>query len=322
MIDSLGTASAVMRLRLLYLLIGLMTAAFTFELSAEDSMTMEGEAQDLELYQRVTSIFNDRCAECHGSKKRKGDYRLDVKKIAFAGGESDIKAIVPKDPDDSELFVRISLARDDEDAMPPRKKKKDKGEDKGPLTSTQIDLIKTWIAKGAYWPEKSVRNVTPPPAMIIDADIDEKLDALIKLGCLANFNQWADGTVRVDIAYVENPDWDAIFEILDTLKDKLVWLDASRQNYPESFYEKLPSYTQLTRLHLEKSNVTDAHLAQIAKLKKLKYLNLYSTKITDNVSKLANIPNLESLYIYQTEITTNGIRSLTKANPKLKVIGL
>jgi len=157
--------------------------------------------------------------------------------------------------------------------------------------------------------------------MAIDPDVADKLDKLIELGCLANFNQWGDGTVRVDLAYVETPDWDAIYAVLDTLKDKLIWLDASRQNYPESFYQKLAGYTELERLHLERSNVTDAHLEQIAKLTKLKYLNIHSTQITDNVSALAKLPKLESLYIYQTKISNLGIQRLKSANPELKVIG-
>ena len=36
---------------------------------------MGGEAQDLALYHRVESIFKDRCLECHGSTKRKTEYR-------------------------------------------------------------------------------------------------------------------------------------------------------------------------------------------------------------------------------------------------------
>jgi len=286
------------------------------------AVSLADDAQRLALYHQVKDIFEDRCTDCHGSKKHKSDYRLDVKKIAFAGGESDVAAIVPGDPDGSELFVRITLPRDDEDAMPPEKTKKNKKK-KEPLNGFQVDLIKKWIADGAFWPDdpKSKSHGAVLPAMKIDPEVDKKLDQLIKLGCLADFNQWGDGTVRVDLGYVEDPDWDAIFATLDTLKDKLVWLDASRQNYPESFYQRLPNYSLLERLHLERSNVTDAHLEQIAKLSKLKYLNLHSTKITDNVTTLAKIPELESLYIYQTDITNSGIQQLKKANPMLKIIG-
>src|SRR4051794_30365929 len=91
----------------------------------------------------IQPILEKRCIECHGSKKQKGDLRLDSKGAALKGGK-DAKAIVPEKPEESDMCRRISLKPGDDDIMPP------KGD---PLTKEQIDLIKKWISEGATWPE-------------------------------------------------------------------------------------------------------------------------------------------------------------------------
>ena len=86
----------------------------------------------------VQGIFEARCIDCHGSKKQKGDLRLDKKETALA------EVIQPGNSGESELAKLISLPADHEDIMP------NKGE---PLTKDQIATIKQWIDEGANWPD-------------------------------------------------------------------------------------------------------------------------------------------------------------------------
>ncbi|WP_395739601.1 DUF1553 domain-containing protein [Prosthecobacter sp.] len=92
----------------------------------------------------IRPLLQQRCVECHGEKKQKGELRLDAKIFAFKGGH-DGKAIVAGDAGKSLLFKRITSGDDDE-RMPP------KG---GPLSSAQITLVQEWIAAGAVWPENA-----------------------------------------------------------------------------------------------------------------------------------------------------------------------
>src|SRR5687767_13758813 len=78
----------------------------------------------------IQSIFEKRCLECHGPSKQKGDLRLDTKEAALKGGGSDVKAIVPGKPEESDMFKRISLPAGHDDIMP------SKGD---PLTKEQIE---------------------------------------------------------------------------------------------------------------------------------------------------------------------------------------
>ncbi|MFO1484511.1 MAG: DUF1553 domain-containing protein [Verrucomicrobiaceae bacterium] len=92
----------------------------------------------------VRPLLQERCIECHGEKKQKGELRLDAKVHAFKGGH-DGPAILANKAGDSPLFQRIT-STDDDERMPP------KGE---PLSPAQIALIREWIDSGAKWPENA-----------------------------------------------------------------------------------------------------------------------------------------------------------------------
>ncbi len=95
----------------------------------------------------IRPILSDRCFLCHGpdSATREADLRLDVeeeayKALEFGDGSHVIK---PGDPQQSEVFLRIST--DDPDIkMPPP-------ESKIELTQPQVDLIRQWIQQGAEY---------------------------------------------------------------------------------------------------------------------------------------------------------------------------
>lgn len=91
----------------------------------------------------ILPVLQRSCFECHGHEVQKADLRLDDKAHAFEGGKSGA-VIVASNPDASEILRRVSLPRDDKDAMPRRGK---------PLTSAEIDALRTWIANGAVWPD-------------------------------------------------------------------------------------------------------------------------------------------------------------------------
>lgn len=115
-----------------------MKAALLILLAASSS------APAIDFERDIRPLLQERCIECHGAKKQKGELRLDAKPLAFKGGH-DGPAIVPHQLDKSPLYQRLITADDDE-RMPP------KGE---PLTPSQIATIKTWIESGAAWPENA-----------------------------------------------------------------------------------------------------------------------------------------------------------------------
>lgn len=98
------------------------------------------ELEAVEFESEVLPIFQAKCAKCHMEGSSKGGVALDLDEIGKEIGSS--KAIVPGDPEKSELIEVVTLPEDDGDHMPPPGKGR-------PLTEKEIGTIKEWIQAGA-----------------------------------------------------------------------------------------------------------------------------------------------------------------------------
>ena len=87
-------------------------------------------------------LLSENCLQCHGqdATKREGRLRLDARGNATRDRDG-YAAIVPGQPDKSEVILRIT-SKDPEEVMPPRESHKS-------LTPAQIELLRQWIAEGA-----------------------------------------------------------------------------------------------------------------------------------------------------------------------------
>ena len=117
-----------------------------------------GEIQTaIDFNRDIRPILSDNCFACHGpdTNKRKAGLRLDEKESAFGKAESGEVAIVPGDPDKSEVLRRIVSTDKDEQMPPPKEHKK--------LKAEQVDLLRRWIKGGATWePHWAFRPVKVP----------------------------------------------------------------------------------------------------------------------------------------------------------------
>ncbi|MGH7959612.1 MAG: c-type cytochrome domain-containing protein, partial [Opitutaceae bacterium] len=105
----------------------------------------------------IRPILSENCYQCHGpdAANRKGKRRIDTSEGATAA-RNDVRAIVPGDPDESELWHRIN-SKDEDEVMPPPDTHKT-------LTSAQKETLHRWIAGGAaYEPHWAF---VPPPATV------------------------------------------------------------------------------------------------------------------------------------------------------------
>ncbi len=120
------------------LLAALMTHALypglTSRLAADDSVSFSRDIQPL---------LGEHCIVCHGPDVSEAGLRLDNAERAHARLESGTRAIVPGQPDASELLRRVS-STDAAIRMPP---------EGDPLTAQQIESLQKWIAEGARYEE-------------------------------------------------------------------------------------------------------------------------------------------------------------------------
>jgi hypothetical protein len=93
----------------------------------------------------IRPILADRCFKCHGPdpKSREAELRLDERAGAIEDHDG-TQAVVPGNPDDSELWRRITAA-DPAERMPPA------DSSKKPLTEAERDLLRRWIEQGAAY---------------------------------------------------------------------------------------------------------------------------------------------------------------------------
>src|SRR3954464_3643655 len=116
-----------------------------------------GVAEDkVDFTKQVLPVLQENCGKCHGEKKAAAKLRVHTAAALKEKWDADKGLITPGKPDQSELFKRITLPKDDKKRMP-------KGGD--PLAKDKIDLIERWIKQGAMLPViAAVATPAPAPA--------------------------------------------------------------------------------------------------------------------------------------------------------------
>ena len=97
--------------------------------------------QTIDFSTQVKPIINKKCITCHGGVKKESGFSFLFQSEALSKTESGKPAIIPGDPDGSELIRRIRL-KDPDERMPYRHEA---------LSKDEIDVFTQWIKQGAKW---------------------------------------------------------------------------------------------------------------------------------------------------------------------------
>lgn len=98
--------------------------------------------REVDFNTEVKPILNKKCITCHGGVRRQADFSLLFRVDAINGKTKSGKpAIVPGDPDHSEMIRRLTM-HDPEDRMPYKQ---------APLSGEEIGTLRKWIRQGAKW---------------------------------------------------------------------------------------------------------------------------------------------------------------------------
>jgi hypothetical protein len=141
-----------------------------------------GHAASVDFNRDVKPILAENCFSCHGpdESSRQANLRLDLAATAMSETESGAQAIVPKNPNASEVIARIETS-DEASRMPPVDSHK-------LLTQEQKQILRTWIEQGAdyaeHWSFVKPRRAAPPevsdaswPRYELDRFVLARLDA-------------------------------------------------------------------------------------------------------------------------------------------------
>jgi hypothetical protein len=124
-----------------------LAAAIVIWLCCSGRLSADGSsapADKVDFNRQIRPILANNCLRCHGpdATHRKADLRLDDFAAATAKRDG-TSAIIPGQPEESEVFRRISSGDVDE-RMPP-------GDSGLKLTAEEIGLLRRWIAEGAVY---------------------------------------------------------------------------------------------------------------------------------------------------------------------------
>src|ERR1700761_2540719 len=126
---------------------------------------------EIDFNTQVKPIINRKCITCHGGVRAKGGFSLLFQQDALAKTESGKPAIIPGDPDQSEMIRRLTLD-DPEERMPYKHE---------PLSKDEIDILRKWVAQGAHWGEHwaYVPVAKPTPPEISDPWVRNDIDRYV-----------------------------------------------------------------------------------------------------------------------------------------------
>ena len=267
----------------------------------------------------IHPILQDHCLSCHSQEKQKGQLRLDTYEFILAGGESG-NAVVPYDPEASELMVRTRLPDDHEDRMPP--------EGKPRPSDDQLILLSWWVEQGAPESGKLERLATTGPILKrileqIGQEDSVKLTPLKPWEAIEPLLQQIAANPNMEIEPVAENSSSLIVKASRTYKafgddelaqlgsigPNIVQLHLGHSQVTDAGLSHLKQMPNLERLHLQKTSITDAGLSHLKALKKLTYLNLYDTQVTDRCFEtLKTLPALRSLYLWGANVSDAAAR--------------
>ena len=107
------------------------------------NMAVSTSADAVDFSRDIRPILSESCFPCHGPDAaiRQAALRLDTPEGALTDRDSGGPVIVPGDPSQSELYLRIS-AEDPDERMPP-------GDFERQLSAADVNAIRRWLADGA-----------------------------------------------------------------------------------------------------------------------------------------------------------------------------
>jgi uncharacterized membrane protein len=282
----------------------------------------------------VRPMLELRCGGCHNDDKRESGYTMASYESTLKGGDTG-GAVVPGMSDSSEVYRRISLPHDDEEFMP--------ADDKTPLTSAQVAIVRWWIDAGAP-------RDTTVAQVGADGEIEQLLAAELGLAGATSASVSAQTTVPADPAVVDrlyrsgflvrqvsqsdphlvvsvySPGARVVQEhmaVLLTAADRIVELNLQDAGLDDEVLADIGRFTGLTRLRLSRNEITDKIVEAFTNMPQLERLNLYANPgVTDSsVDVLASLRSLKRLDVWQTSITPEGLVRLRALRPDLELQG-
>ncbi|WP_051315870.1 c-type cytochrome domain-containing protein [Algoriphagus vanfongensis] len=268
--------------------------------------------EELVYYEDVVQpILNQNCSSCHNSRNKKGNLDLSEYNALLKGGEDGL-VLTGGNPEQSSLFTRLVLPKEDDDHMPPKEKRQ--------LHSEEIELIKHWISLGGTTESKLgdagiepellepfIKKEETPfyPTTAVSSVPEDNLNVLKESGFFAEPISEESNWIMIsciNLSSFSDADW----EKLNPVKEQLAFLDLSRTQITDQSLDELVGFPNLTVLKLNETGISGEGLEKLLKNENLKNLYLNKTQVTlEHLESLRNHPGLEKVFVFDTPASGN-----------------
>ena len=115
---------------------------------------------------------------------------------------------------------------------------------------------------------------------------------------------------------------DETISVLKKYAPYITWLNLSESKVQNKALEAISNMQNLTRLYLQKNDLSNVKLTILSPLKHLEILNLHSTKVGIQVFEVAKqLPSLKKLYLWNTAVTNDQIKRQQSLLTNTELIG-
>lgn len=275
-------------------------------------------------------VIDDKCVRCHNADKQNGGLRMDSTHFLYDGGDGG-PLLVAGAPLKSRWVNRVTLPTRNVKAMPPQGER---------MTYTEVSLLEYWIAEGADTTTFLEIDRVPDdlkalllrdyaldlrPRLFVETVRAPLLDQQTREGLRA-LNWTITDLVPGGPALEAKPtpgktiDADALRELAAAAPQQISYLNLDNQALTDEHIAVLENFTNLNRLRLNGTQVSNAALETIKKLSHLESLNLYNTAVDDAVfNHLSAMPALKRVYLWQTGITGEAAQAYAEQHPTVAV---
>jgi hypothetical protein len=134
-----------------------------------------GSDEPVSYWRQIRPLLQTRCVGCHQPAKAKGGHVLvDHRSLLARNADGDAALVVPGQPGSSALLDSVTAFDGEPPAMP---------KDGAPLDTTQVELLRRWIAEGAHDDSPAVEG---PPVTQDNPPIYEQAPVLTSLAWSPN----------------------------------------------------------------------------------------------------------------------------------------
>ena len=262
--------------------------------------------------QLVLPVLDASCTECHNPVKHNGDLDLTTAEGLLAGGENG--AVISEEGAlASELFRRVILPPDHEDAMPPSGRAR--------LAPEDVELIGWWLDRGAS-PDATVGAMAPDARLLrLLRERFGRPDPLERVRirragdravARANRGDFVVERVSEDGPYLRarldparQADERPTLDDLSGVRKHVIDLDLGDSGFDDVAAAALGDFPHLRRLALHNTAVTDEAMRELAGLAYLGSLNIHGTAVTAaGLAELSGLEHLESVYAWNSGVVS------------------